>query len=164
MSQKERYQVCAEQRVHASKTQVWDFLMEFDDVYKWAPGVTRSHGIGKESLGVGHGRYCHIQGFGGIDEMITHFNEGHSYTYSITPVGPFTNSRSSWSLTPLQEHVTLLTIQLNYELRFGVLGSMMHALFARKKIQTALAESAKAVKQTVETRYQANRELKAALA
>ncbi|WP_158224694.1 SRPBCC family protein [Agaribacterium haliotis] len=150
----QRFEVSAMTKINADRATVWQALEEFDDVYRWAPGVSESYAIGEEKLGIGHGRHCKIDGFGGIDEYITEWNPGQSLSYSVTPVGPLHRSNSQWRLTDAGAGSTQLTICLNYELRFGVFGKMMHKLMVRKKLESALPSTLQALKTRIEQQTQ----------
>jgi len=115
-------------------------------------------------MGVGHGRHCYIKGFGGIDEFITEFRAEHSFAYSVSPVGPFNNARSSWSISEIAPNETRLNIQISYELRFGILGNIMHSLMARKKIEQGVAETASAAKSAIEQRLKTESDIAVAAA
>ncbi len=130
--------------------QVWQVLVDFDTVSEWAPGVTESYGIGKERMGVGHGRHCEIKGFGGLDEYITDYEAGRGYTYEVTPLGPLHEFTSQWSINEIGVGKTRLSIAVSYELRFSFVGKLMHKLIVRNKLESSLPEVAEAVKNRAE--------------
>ncbi len=153
-STKNKYAVNTRVTIDAKREDVWTMLAEFDDVYTWAPGVTKSYGIGEQKLGVGHGRHCDIEGFGGIEEYITQWEENNGLTYNISPVGPLKNGLSRWAISDAGASKTRLDITLSYNLRFGVLGKLMHLLMVRRKLESSLPATAQAIKNRVETRSQ----------
>ncbi|SMF56532.1 Polyketide cyclase / dehydrase and lipid transport [Alteromonadaceae bacterium Bs31] len=145
-----RHQLNAAIVINRPSSEVWSVLEDFDNVYQWAPGVSKSHGIGKQALGVGHGRHCVIEGFGSLDEYITQWIEQHGFTYSISPLGPLHHSTSTWRLRALNADSTRLEVTFAYELRFGIFGKLMHVLMVRPKLEKGLPQTIKAVKARVE--------------
>lgn len=143
------YRVEASIDINAPKENIWQVLSEFTDV-SWAPGVKSSYGIGKEELGVGAGRHCTLEGFGEIDEYITHFSAGEGFVYSVTPLGPLHNTHSSWWITPASNEASRLNIIINYDIRFGIFGRLMHAMMMRRKLQKSMLTTVAAVKDRVE--------------
>ena len=150
-SQKFKYSAATKIVMNASQKQAWQVLQDFSSVHTWAPAVSDSYQIGKEQKGVGHGRHCDIDGFGGIDEIITQWNEGKGFEYSVTPLGPLAASSSQWKLVKMGETHTRLEVTLSYNLRFGIFGKLLHALVMKSKLQTSLKETGEAVKDRVES-------------
>lgn len=147
----ERHHVLrASTTIDAPKSDVWAMLADFDNVAAWAPGVTESHGIAKKDLGVGHGRHCEIEGFGGIDEIITQWQQQESFAYSFSPVGPLKDGESHWTLTDLGNGKTRLQLALTFNLRFGLLGQLMYSLMVRRKLSQSLPKTAEAAKRQIE--------------
>jgi hypothetical protein len=151
------YQVESTININAPIQQAWQVLRDFGDA-TWAPGVKESYAIGKSEMGVGAGRHCALEGFGEIDEYITHWSEGTGFAYSVSPLGPLNNANSSWWLTEIGEQGCELSIIISYDIRFGLFGRMMHKLIMRSKLETSLPQTAAAVKSRVEGRLNMNSE------
>jgi hypothetical protein len=143
------YQVESTININAPKQQAWQVLRDFSEV-TWAPGVKASYAIGKSEMGVGAGRHCALEGFGEIDEYITHWSEGTGFAYSVTPLGPLNNANSRWWLTEIGEQGCELNVIISYDIRFGLLGRLMHKLIMRSKLETSLPQTTAAVKSRVE--------------
>lgn len=146
----ESYSVSARTTIDNSRQAVWTLLRDFSNVQRWAPSVKSSHALGKAELGVGAGRHCVLDGFGEIEETITQWHEGHGFVYDVTPLGPLATSYSRWWLADVGEGKTQLEVELSYNLRYGWVGRMLHALVMRKKLETSLSETLSAVKHEVE--------------
>lgn len=147
-----KYQVSSTIIISASKEEAWAVLRDFPNVYTWAPSVKVSSAIGNvKELGVGAGRHCVLDGFGAIDEYITHWQEGDGLVYDVTPLGPLNNGYSSWWLTQVDEQTTSLEVVISYDLRFGLLGKLMHALVMRSKLEKSLIQGTNSFKTRVET-------------
>ena len=111
--------------------------------------MQESHAIGNKQMGVGAGRHCKLDGFGEIDEYLTVWQEGSGFVYDVTPLGPIDKAYSSWWLSANNDHSTRLEVVFSYDLRFGLLGKIMHKLIMRSKLEQSLPEILKAVKNRV---------------
>jgi len=145
-----KYEVRTFALINAPTSAVWDVLKDFGNVSKWAPSVTKSHYLNEKTSGVGMGRHCDIEGFGGIQEYVTEWQEGEGFTYSVTALGPLAASNSSWWLSPVNDHKTKLEVVFSYDVRFGILGKILHKLMMRKKLEKSLPETLAATKKHVE--------------
>lgn len=137
--------------INAPKDQVWAVLADFDNVYTWAPGVSKSHGLGNKQQEVGAARYCKLSDFGEIDEVVTEWNQGDGFTYTVSALGPLDNAVSRWTLTQVDANTTQLEVEFAYDIRFSVFGKMMHALVMQKKLHTSLPQTLQDFKRRVET-------------
>ncbi len=142
-----KYKVQSDVIINASTDEVWDVLKEFGSVSEWAPTVTKSYYLDAQTFGVGTGRHCDIEGFGGIDEVVTEWQEGVGFVYSVTPLGPLDNVNSSWQLTRISDRDTRLQVILSYDLRFGILGKILHKLVMRRKLEQSLPDTLAAFKE-----------------
>jgi len=137
--------------INAPKDEVWAVLEDFNNVYTWAPGVSKSHGLGNKQQEVGAARYCKLADFGEIDEVVTEWNSGDGFTYTVSALGPLHNAVSRWTLTKVNAHTTQLEVEFAYDIRFSVFGKMMHSLVMQKKLHTSLPQTLEDLKQRVET-------------
>ncbi len=148
-----KYSVTSTVTINAPKAVVWNLLKDFGNVSEWAPSVTDSYYLNSKTSGVGTGRHCDIKGFGSIQEFVTHWQEGEGFTYSVTPLGPLAQSNSSWWLTRIADQTTQLEVVLSYDIRFGILGEILHKLIMRNKLKQSLPETLGAMKKHIETNY-----------
>lgn len=141
--------------IDTSTAIVWDVLKEFGTVSEWAPTVSESYYLTAQTEGVGTGRHCHVVGFGNIEEHITDWFEGKGFAYTVSALGPFSESNSSWWLTRIDDQTTKLEVVFSYNIRFGIFGKILHKLVMRKKLEKSLPETLAATKQHVERRFRA---------
>ncbi len=141
-----KYEVQGEIIIDASTAEVWDVLKEFGSVSDWAPAVSKSYYLDSQTSGVGTGRHCDIDGIGSIDEVVTDWQEGVGFSYSVTPLGPLDASNSSWRITRIGDRKTKLHVILSYDLRFGILGKILHKLVMRRKLEKSLPDTLAAFK------------------
>ncbi len=137
--------------INAPVDEVWEAIADFGGVYKWAPNVTSSYSTTEANEGVGAGRHCEVLGFGGIDEEIVDWKEGHSYKYQVENIGPIGKLVNEWSVTPDGDN-SLVTTNVSYHMRFGIMGALMDKLIVRRSIRKAMAQGQAGLKGYVETR------------
>ena len=126
--------VAAQVLVSAPAQKVWEVLADFGGIYNWAPGVTNSYSTSESNGGPGSSRHCDIAGFGSIEEYVTEWTEGREFKYRATPVGPIGESISTWRVTP-QGNRAVLYGDLEYKMRFGLLGALLNTLFMGRMMQ-----------------------------
>lgn len=137
--------------INAPLKKVWQVMSDFNDVYTWAPTVTHSSGLNEKNNQVGAGRHCEIEGFGAIDEIVTEWKENQGFTYSISNLGPLTLGVSRWSIKELADNKTTITVEFGYELRFSLIGKLLHKLVMRRKLEAGLPDTLNALKVRVES-------------
>ncbi|OUS40509.1 hypothetical protein A9R00_05615 [Oleispira antarctica] len=144
--------------INAPKNELWAVLEDFNNVYQWAPGVSKSHALGDKRQEVGAARYCKLEDFGEIDEVITEWHQGEGFTYTVSALGPLNNAVSRWTLMTVDANTTQLEVEFAYDIRFGIFGKMMHALVMQKKLHTSLPQTLQDFKNHMES-GKANRPL-----
>jgi hypothetical protein len=83
-----------------------------------------------------------VDGFGSIEEYITEWNEGTGFTFRVTSVGPIRAAFSKWNTEPSSSDKgkTLVTTEVEYSTRFGLIGSAMNVLIMRRKLQHGIVQ------------------------
>jgi uncharacterized membrane protein len=137
--------------INAPIKEAWQVLADFNNVYTWAPGVSESHGLGNEEQKIGAARYCKLADFGTIDEVVTQWQEGQGFTYTVSALGPLDNAISRWHLIEVDAQTSRLEVELAYDIRFGLFGKLMHRFVMRKKLETSLPQTLQAFKTRIET-------------
>lgn len=143
--------VTKQTKINAPANEVWGAIADFGGVYKWAPNVASSYSTTEANGGVGAGRHCEVPGFGGIDEEIMEWKEGHSYKYQVENIGPIGKLVNEWSVTS-HGNKSVVTTNVSYRMRFGIMGALMDKLMVRRSLRKAMAESQAGLKSYVETR------------
>ena len=136
--------------IDAPVEKVWEVLGDFSEVYRWAPSVTKSYSTSESSNGPEASRHCEVAGFGGVDETVTRWNDGQSFTYSFSGGGPVAGGSTTWSVKGQGDN-TLVHTTVEYDLRFGPIGSLMNALIIRRKIRQSMEMGQEGLKRHVET-------------
>ncbi len=136
--------------IDAPAQAAWDVIADFGNVHRWAPGVTHSYATSPNNNGDGASRHCDIQGFGSVEEDILQWDDGVSYTYNATPLGPIGLSTSVWSVEILSPNRSRVVTSFEYPTRFGPPGALMNLLFMRRKIDRSFDAALAALKTYVE--------------
>ena len=71
--------------VNASKDKVWEILSKLDNIHEYGGDVTAATITSDEATGVGASRTCTMMDGGLLDEVVTEWTDGASYTLSATP-------------------------------------------------------------------------------
>lgn len=146
-----KFHLAADVVVQASAKRVWDVLADFSAVDTWAPQVTKSYALGTKDRGEGAARHCDIKGFGSVSEVVNEWIEGRGFVYSVTPLGPLGVAHSRWTVLEIDDSSSRVRVEFGYDVRFGVLGSLLHKLVMRPKLEAAIPQTLNALKARVET-------------
>ncbi|MGH8453492.1 MAG: SRPBCC family protein [Nevskiales bacterium] len=150
-----RYRAESRIEIAAPPAAVWEVLADFCGLDQWARGVTRCDPIGSVAQGVGAGRRIQIKGLGRVDEVVNLWEPERHLRYAASAVGPFGPGASSWRLEPVESagaRRTRVTLRFAYDMRFGALGRLLHALLVRDRIQSAESQTLERLKRHVEGR------------
>lgn len=146
-----KYRVEGETEIDAAADAVWEVLSDFHAVDTWAARVTRVRPLGEVPRGLGMARHCDIRRLGGVDEVVNVWEEGRRLGYSVTPVGPIGASQSLWEIEPLDPRSARVKLRLDYQMRFGPIGALLHALLVRRLLVRNLPGALALLKRRVET-------------
>ena len=125
--------------VNTAKTTAWKILADFANL-NWTQTVKDVHYISEKQSGVGTVRHCNLNDGGYLVERITQWDEGSGYVYIIDdardPVS--TDSYATWRISG-DEHRCKVTFEVNYRLKYGILGIVMNVLMAKSKFSKQIA-------------------------
>lgn len=134
----------------ATPAAVWAVLSDFRGVDKWSRGV-RVSPLGSIAQGMGAGRHCEIQGLGAVDEVVFQWEPEQRLSYRVSPVSLFGPSISRWWIESAGLQKTHVTQRFEYDMRFGVIGALLHALVVKRKLAEAQPKVLKQLKKHVES-------------
>jgi len=126
--------------INASKAEAWKILADFSNL-DWTLGVTGSHYLNDKRACIGMTRHCDLVGNKYIVERITRWDEGIGFTYILDEASdPVTNdSYVTWQLNGNDAKSTA-TFEVNYQLKYGIIGKIMNVLMAKKKFTKQITE------------------------
>lgn len=119
--------------VHVTRTipfphhRAWAALDNFGGIYHFHPLVKASEITNGVATGEGTQRACHFHNGGTIQEEIIDYKIDRSYLVRITDTGPFPlkHADARLSAEPLDGGHTLVTMQMDFVPKFGLLGWLM---------------------------------------
>lgn len=146
-------EVKGEIHIDAPAEKVWQVISDLAEVQNYADSVARSYYTSSERVGTGAARHCDLLPFGTVDEVITEWEEGRRYVYSIESGGgapPFKEGFFEWAVRP-DKHGSVVSISVRYRLKFGPIGALMDKLMVGPQFRKAMPNLLIGLKHYVET-------------
>ncbi len=138
-------------RISAPVEEVWQVLADFPGIMKWVPGIKDSHALSAQTRGIGAERSVTIPGLGSAREQVIEWEEGTGYRYEWqVNRGPVPHGYSRWRLTRESEASTVVDLDWEGELKYGVLGSLLLSAIVRRKSGSLFARALTDLKRHVE--------------
>ncbi|RMF77086.1 MAG: SRPBCC family protein [Chloroflexi bacterium] len=148
-------------RINAPKARVWEVVADIGAVQRYHPAVAKSWYTTEQRDGVGACRHCDLLPMGTVEERITEWNEGESYTieiYESSKTPPFDKAVAFISLHEDGEE-TVVRMEITYTMKFGPLGALMDALMVRKQFSKVVPNLLAGLKHHVETGEEVDRDV-----
>ena len=142
----------SEIRIDAPKENVWRILADFGAVQNFAANVSRSYYTSDTKEGFGVTRHCDLQNPSGyVEERVTEWREGDGYTFDIYESNaPLKRAAIDISLKRNGAR-TMVTATLDYQLKFGPIGSLLDLLIVRQQFRKGISSPLAGLKHHVET-------------
>ncbi len=123
--------------LEASADRVWEVLSDLPNAHLYHPLIEECDMIGEQDRGLGAERVCYLNDGTELVERFVGWEEGRSLTAQIleSPL-PFREAQLHVRIDPQGEERCCVRVELNYEVRGGVLGRvadsvMLHTLLNR---------------------------------
>lgn len=112
--------------IKAGISQVWDLVSDMGGVYKYHPLVKKSPVLSENSAGIGATRRCEFYDGSSVVEEITALKEGKELTVTLSKFSmPFKSATAIMSLKKAGDKSTFVTLQMSYDMKYGVLGTIL---------------------------------------
>ena len=119
-------------KIDAPIDDVWEVLGDVGAIYRWNPGVVKSHLTTDEGTGVGACRYCDLGGKNYLDEKVVEWQAGERLTMRITGTNlPFKSADIRFRLRA-EDESTVVSVSPDYALKFGALGTLLDRVYVRR--------------------------------
>jgi ligand-binding SRPBCC domain-containing protein len=126
--------------INAPVSKVWATLSDLSAVQLYNPTVLSARIDGNASSGVGACRICELKPKGKVKERVTVWEPERRLGLEVV--------ESDWPIvfmkweTSLQakDKGTLVTQQMNYQVKFGLLGSLLNALVMQRKLDASITD------------------------
>lgn len=137
-------------KINAPVEKVWQVLANLEAVQHYNPLVKGAHYVSPNKEGVGATRYCDFKPKGFSKERVIEWKPKEVLGLEIAESSwPMKFSRW-WTRLKPEAGGTLVTQDLEYEVKWGVIGKIMNALMMRGKLDKVVAEVFQGLKQFVE--------------
>lgn len=138
-------------KIDASLEGVWGVLADIGSIERWNPGVISSHATTGEATGLGACRYCDLGGENYLDEEVVEWEDGERLTMRIVGTNlPFKTADVRFRLHT-ENGATLVTVSPEYELKYGLLGGLLDALYVRHTYKKGMNALLAGLKQHIES-------------
>ncbi len=147
--------------IDAPRETVWRRLADLGGIHMFHPGLSGSHLLGEQPEGIGARRRCELKGGGHLDEEVVEWADRESLALTITggkSLPPLVRAGGRFTLRDGEDGGTVVGLTLEYQLRFGWVGSLMDRLLVRREFERTVP----GILQGLKRRAEADRALAAA--
>lgn len=123
--------------IESSIESIWNILKRFGEIEKFHPLIKRSYSMTEQKSGIGAKRHCVLLPMGEMDEVITEWIEGKSFTaevYAGKMLPPCHFMRGEIRLEP-EGNRSRVTFTFTYQLKYGFVGKLMDRLLIRPQFR-----------------------------
>jgi ribosome-associated toxin RatA of RatAB toxin-antitoxin module len=133
------HNVTVKREINHDVESVWNVLDDFGTVHKYHPGVKTSSIIGDKQTGMGAKRVCNFYDGSSLKETIIKYTPNQGYSFRLSDFSlPLKSATSHFQLEPLDKDKSLLSVEIEFEPKFGPLGWLMAKLLMRPMLTKAL--------------------------
>jgi carbon monoxide dehydrogenase subunit G len=137
-------------QINAKPDDVWKALSDIGNIYVWNPGVKNSHLTSDVTEGIGTARYCDLGSSNYLDESVVKWESNRALTMRVTGTNlPFKSIDIRFTLRE-EKGGTEVEVSPVYELKFGVIGKALDALYVKKSYEKGMKNLLLGLKNHVE--------------
>ena len=137
--------------INAAAEKVWSVLASLDALDQYDPGIRKSEIISPSKDGLGAARRCELTPGGWLKERVADWKPRDSIAFELFECTlPVRRLKHTYTLTA-EGGATLVRQRMEYELKFGPIGTLMDALMVRKKWDAGIKLFFAGLKHYVET-------------
>ncbi len=126
--------------VRAPITRVWETIADVGTIANWHPGVQRSPVLSTHRTGLGAVRRVELYDGTSAVEEVTSLDEGRSLTVTMSEFSmPLSHGAATFQVEADGDERTVVTMTMEYEMKYGPLGWLMNAIMLRPIIGKLLA-------------------------
>ncbi len=138
--------------IHAPVESVWQVLADLEQVQHYNPLVAHTKYISENKMGLGAARHCDFKPKGFSKERVIEFTSQEVIGFEIIESSfPMVFSRWRTILKPVEQG-TLVSQDMEYQLKFGAIGGLMDVLIVRRKYKKILDDIFQGLKRYTEAR------------
>ena len=137
--------------IDAPPDKVWSVLADLGSIYKWNPGVAKSHSTSELTQGEGATRHCDLDDKNHLEERAFDWREGESFKIDVfESTLPLASNIVSFQIAPAGD-ATRVSVTADYKLKFGPIGALMDVLFGKRMLQRGFDDMMAGLKHHIET-------------
>ena len=126
--------------VHAPVARVWETVADVGSIAAWHPGVERSPVLSNHRSGLGATRRVELYDGSSAVEEVTSMEEGRALTVTMSEHSmPLSRGAATFEVKADGDERTLVTMTMDYDMKYGLLGALMNAVMLRPIIGKLLA-------------------------
>jgi len=121
--------------IHAPIAQVWPLLADVTAVARWSPAVDKADLLTVQSAGLRAARRCHFYDGTSVREEVIAVADGRRVRVRLTESSmPMKRLEAEFIVAETPEGHTKVTMALDYEVKWGLLGKLMGAMMVRGQL------------------------------
>ena len=139
--------------VNATKEAIWEVLSNYGEVYKYNPGVSKSHISSVQDQGVGATRVCDLLPVGKVSETVIEWNEGNGFLIQVTPIEklpPIESFTGYFEIEKLSVNTSRVSVTINYKMKLGVTGKILNKILIQPKLEKSIIDLLSGLKTYIE--------------
>ena len=137
-------------RIDAPPDKVWAVLGSLDALDRYDPGVKRSEIVSTTREGPGAARRCELAPGGWFKEKVSEWLPRERISFELFECSlPVRRLKHSYTLAP-DERGTVVHQRMEYQLKFGPLGTLLDAVMVRRKWDAGIKAFLAGLKRHVE--------------
>ncbi len=126
--------------VHAPLARVWSTLNDVGTIAQWHPGVERSPVLSANPTGLGAARRVELYDGTSVVEEVTSLDDGRALTVTMSEYTmPLSRGAAMFEVEADGDGRTLVTMTMDYKMKYGPLGWLMNVLLMRPVMGKLLA-------------------------
>ncbi len=138
--------------INAGISQVWDLVSDMGGVYKYHPLVDKSPVLSESAFGIGAKRRCEFYDGSSVVEEITDLKEGKELNIALSEFSlPLRSANATMKLKKAGDKSTHVTIQMSYEMKYGVFGMILGYVMVRPIMKMTFVKVLKGMNDHVTT-------------
>jgi uncharacterized membrane protein len=133
--------------IDAPKQRVWNVLSCLENFDDYSPMVRDVTMLTEQTSGVGSERRCDAYSFGGVEERVTDWDEGHRISLEVIGGMPIEGT-AVWTVTGPQP--TTVNFRFEYTPKYGPLGFLMDRMMLNRVLSKGLQSNLVGLKVHIE--------------
>jgi len=126
--------------INASAKRVWEIIADFGNVQNHNPLVRHAELLQKKDRGPGVKRRCHFYDGTSLIEKIISWDEGKGFIVELSETSmPFRQAQGSLHVMPMGPESSIVTFEMDFTVKYGLLGMMMDMIMMRRMMGKMLA-------------------------